>query len=125
MLYDDVNGKYVGYRDFGRLIAEDVDTVTSEALVFLLVPLRDTTKFVGRYFLVDKVNARVQSEVVKTAVQLTTDHGIKIRNITCDGVAVTLSMLVYSLDTVNPITSFKHPHFEHQVHATLDICHML
>ena len=78
MLYDDVHGKYVGYRDFGGLFAEDANTVTSEALVFLLVPLRDNTKFVGRYFLVDRVNACVQSELVKTALHLTADHGINI-----------------------------------------------
>ena len=43
-LYDDVDGKYVGFCDFGGLIAEDPDTVASEALVFILVPLRGSTK---------------------------------------------------------------------------------
>ena len=86
MLYDDVNGKYISYCDFGGLITDYTDTVTSEALVFLVVPLRDsTTKFVVGYFLVDKVNARAQSELVKTPLQRTADHGIRIKNITCDG----------------------------------------
>ena len=86
------------------------------------------TALVVGYFLVDKVNARAQSELVKTALQRTADHGIKIRNITYDEAAVNVSMLAMLgcyLDTVNPITIFKHPYFEHQVHATLDTFHML
>ena len=74
------------------------------------------------------MNARAQYELVKTALQRTADHGIKIRNITYDEAAVNVSMLAMLgcyLDTVNPITIFKHPYFEHQVHATLDIFHMV
>ena len=127
-LYDDVDGKYVGFCDFGGLIAEDPDTVASEALVFILVPLRGSTKYIVGYFLVDKVNARIQTELVKTALQLTANHGIRVRNITCDGAAANISMFTMlgcDMNPVHPTTSFKHPHFEHQVHATLDICHML
>ena len=67
-----VGWKFTGFCDYGGIIAEDSDQLCSEALVFLLVPLT-FSKFqypVG-YFLVDKVNSQVQTELVKSLLALT------------------------------------------------------
>lgn len=123
------NGKYVGFCDYGGLIGEDIDKLCSEALVFLLVPLKysDLQYPVG-YFLVDKVGSKVQGELVKTLLTLTAEKGIRIRNITCDGAAANQAMLTAlgcSLDPTNPKPYFQHPTMAHNVYGTLDICHMI
>ena len=80
MLYDKVNGNLESILVIVTLAGklQTSLTLTSEALVFLVVPLRDSTKFISGYFLVDKVNACAQSELVKTALQRTANHGINI-----------------------------------------------
>lgn len=124
-----LNGKYSGCVDYGGIIAEDTDRLCTEALVFLLVPLSfSMTKYPVGYFLVDKVNANVQCQLVQSILHLTAAQGIKIRNITCDGAAANQAMfsqLGASLDVMNPKPYFQHPNMDHKVYTTLDICHMI
>jgi hypothetical protein len=62
-------GHYTGFCDYGGVVAEDTDAVASEALVFLLVPLRGlTVQYPVGYFLVEKISAQVQAELVRTVL---------------------------------------------------------
>ena len=123
------NNRLVGLCNYGGIVAEDSDNVCSEVLVFLLVPLQySPLQYPVGYFFTKKLSSRVQCELVKNLLTITAEKSIKIRNITCDGAAANQSMLSTlgcSLDPTNPVPYFKHPHFDHNVYATLDICHML
>lgn len=123
------HGKFSGFCDYGGIVAEDSEKLCTEALVFLLVPLRySPLQYPVGYFLVDKVNSRVQCELVKSILSVTAEKGIRIRNITCDGAAANqtmLAMLGCSLDPTNPKPYFQHPQLGYNVYGTLDICHML
>lgn len=124
-----VNGKYSGFCDYGGIVAEDSESLCSEALVFLLVPLQFSQyQYPVGYFLVDKVNARVQTELVNSLLHITAERNIRIRNITCDGAAANQTMfklLGCTLDPADPKAYFPHPVFGHNIYATLDICHMI
>lgn len=123
------NGKFHGYCDYGTVIAEASEKLCTEALVFLLVPLKfSKMQYPVGYFLVDKINSQIQLQLVNNILQLTAEKGIKIRNITCDGASANQAMFTLlgcKLDPLDPKPHFKHPVMDHDVFATLDICHML
>lgn len=122
-------GHLSGFIDYGGVLVGDKDTLASEALVFLLVPLKGTAKqYIIGYFLVAKISAQIQTELINTAMILTAEQGLQIRAITCDGCAAnisTLTSLGCSLDPTNCNPCFQHPVNKTKVFATLDICHML
>ena len=123
------NGKYSGFCDYGGLIAEDPDKLATEALVFLLVPLRySKMQYPVGFFLVDKVSSDIQARLVQNILGITSEKGIRIRNITCDGAAANLAMFAVlgaNLNLHEPQPFFCHPNLGYNVYATLDICHML
>jgi hypothetical protein len=123
------NGKFVGFCDYGGIVAEGNDKLCTEALVFLLVPLKfSKTQYPVGYFLVDKVNSQLQLQLVNNILHLTAEKGIKVRNKACDGASANqsmLSLLGCQLNPVDPKPYFRHPVLGHNVYATLDICHML
>lgn len=123
------NGSFSGFCNYGGIVAEDSEKLCSEALVFLLVPLGYSNfQYPVGYFLVDKVNSRVQTELVNALLHLTAEKNLRVRNITCDGAAsnqAMLNLLGCSMDPLDPKPYFSHPTLGHNVYATLDICHML
>ena len=127
-VYDPSCGTFKGYCDYGKLVCEDPEKLASEALVFLLVPLKSSMQYPIGYFLVDKVNADIQSQLVTTALRLTADHGLTIHNITFDGASANISTaqrLGVDLPSLPEKPSFKHPQLESDVYISLDACHML
>ena len=122
-------GHFTGFCDYGGIVAEDRDELCTEALVFLLVPLSySKLQYPVGYFFVDKINSRVQTELVMSLLHITADKSIKIRNITCDGAAANqtmFSLLGCRMDPLDPKPYFKHPKADYNIYATLDICHML
>ena len=120
------NGQYTGFCDYGGFVAEDSETIATEALVFLLVPLKGPCRqFPIGYFLVDKVNSRVQSELIKTALILTGEKNLQVRTITCDGAASNQSCFKLLGCEGEAVPAFAHPVLDYKVYVTLDICHML
>ena len=124
-----VNGQLTGFCDYGGVIAEDRNSIASEALVFLLVPLKGVTiQYPIGYFLVDKINAQVQAELIRTVLTLTAEKNLRVCSITCDGCAANISTLNNLGCHLNPkgcIPYFNHPILQQKVYATLDICHMV
>ena len=123
------NGQLTGFCDYGGLIAEDRNTIASEALVFLLVPLKGVSmQYPIGYFFVDKVTAQIQTELIKTAITLASEKNLRICSVTCDGCAAnisTLTMLGSNLDPENCSPCFTHDSVQCPIYSTLDICHML
>lgn len=123
------NGKVTGFCDYGGFVGEDTSALASEALVFLIVPLNGPNmQYPIGYFLIDKICASVQAELIKTALTLTAEKGLRIASVTCDGCPANISTLKMlganlSMESLDP--SFPHPTLPKRVFATLDICHML
>lgn len=81
------------------------------------------------YFFVDKITAAVQAELVKTALIMSQQSGIRVWSITCDGAHVnysTMNLLGCNLYTTNYCelkSIFKHPSSGYDVHFVPDACH--
>lgn len=123
------NGKYVGFCNYGGLVAEGCDALASEALVFLLVPLHGPTRqYPIGYFLVDKIKSNIQAQLITTALHITAEKGIVVHAVTGDGCAANLStfnLLGCNIDLDRPVFHFTHPVLNSKVYCTLDACHML
>lgn len=79
VIWDKKTHKFVGYCDFGGEVSvENSETAATEVLVFMLVSLNGKWKLPIAYFLQNKVNAVVQAELIKTALTLAYQSGLRI-----------------------------------------------
>ena len=130
-IWDKVKKKYTGFVDYGNGIQlEPTETLATEALTFELVGLRSDWKIPIGYFFIDKTTASVQASLVKAALTMAHQYGLKIWCITCDGTTTNLAMFEIlgcsfgtTYDTI--IIKFPHPSTGNDVFAILDACHML
>ncbi|GAB1860441.1 THAP-type domain-containing protein [Camponotus japonicus] len=82
VMWDKQCQKYIGYCNYGNeLHLEGSDTVATEALVFMLVGINGKWKWPIGYFFIDKIKAVIQAELIKTALILAGDAGIRILRI--------------------------------------------
>ena len=75
----------------------------------------------------DKIASGVQTQLVRTALHLTADCGLRVRNITFDGAAAnvaTAKQLVVDLCSMRE-NSFDHPTPGVKISVSIDACHML
>lgn len=78
--------KFVGFCDFGNEInIEGAEVPATEALVFMLVGLKGKWKWPIGYFFQSKCTATMQAQLIKTAITLSTEVGLKVWGVTCDG----------------------------------------
>lgn len=102
-----------------------------EALVFLLMSLKAVWKFPIGYFLKHRTTSSILTELIKTALILTAEAGIRVRSITCDGDSTNCSALLnlgcnIFVENYNDIKNFFiHPSENCEVRVILDACHML
>ncbi len=82
------------------------------------------------YFLADKMSSKTQAKLVRTALRMAAEAGLRVWSVTTDGTSVNISMFrelgcnfTTSLQTM--ITKFKHPTQDYFVYAVQDPCHML
>ncbi len=106
------------------------ETQASEALTFALVGLTSHWKMPVGYFLIDKTTASVQASLVKTALTMAHQYGLKVWCVTCDGTTTNLAMfelLECSFGTTYEtiVTVFSHPSTGSENFAILDVCHMI
>ena len=130
LLWHNNQSKYVGFVNYGETPPENPDNLASEALVFLLVGARSHWKCPIAYFLADKMSSKTQAKLVRTALGMAAEAGLRVWSVTTDGTSVNISMFrelgcnfTTSLQTM--ITKFKHPTQDYFVYAVLDPCHML
>ena len=129
-IWDPKKDRYAGFVDYGSAIPENPETLASEALVFLLVGTRSHWKCPIGYFLTDKMSAVVQAQLIKMALEMAAEAGLKVWSITADGTSVNLSTFKqlgckFGTTYDSTITKFSHPTTEDDVFAFLDPCHML
>lgn len=130
-IWNEAKKKFCGFVDYGNGIQmEPSETLASEALTFELVGLRSHWKMPVGYFLIDKTTASVQASLVKTALTMAHQYGLKVWCVTCDGTTTNLAMfelLGCSFGTTYEaiVTVFPHPSTGGDVFAILDACHMI
>ena len=110
----------------GHVTIGNSEKVASEALVFLLVPILGAqVRHPIGYFLVDKVDSDLQSQLIQQCLKLTAESKIRVVNVTCDGCASNVSTLNKLGASIPSTPYFKHPQMDHKVYTTLDAVHML
>lgn len=132
LLWDKQERKFQGFCDYGREITIETNQMQAkEALVFLLVSLKAVWKFPTGYFLKHRTTSSILTELIKTALILTAEAGIRVRSITCDGDSTNCSALQnlgcnIFVENYNDIKNFFiHPSENYEVRVILDACHML
>ena len=129
-VWDKKNDRYDGFINYGTVNPDDPETLASEALVFLLVGARKHWKCPIGYFLGNKISARIQAQLLITALEMAAESGLRVWSITADGTSVnlsTFSLLGCKFGTTykDMVTKFKHPTEDYHVYVILDPCHML
>ncbi|CAB3977737.1 THAP domain-containing 9 [Paramuricea clavata] len=120
VIWDKKNKKFAGNTDYGPILAEEQDSIATNALVVMAVRLKKPWFHPFAYFLVDRVNAKMQAQIIKEGINLLTDAGL-------DGCAkniATARCLGCNIDKFDG--SFKHPSRPNKtLYVILDVCHML
>ncbi len=131
-MYNKSLDKYEGFINFGPdldLGDANREVLATEALVFMLVGLTGRWKFPIGYFLINKIDADVQSHLVQIALNLSHEHGLLVHTITCDCTSVnpkTMALLGCQWLGPNPQSQLDvQLTNRREVHLVLDACHVL
>lgn len=128
-LWDNQSGKYTGNVNYGGIIDVDFQMSASEALFFQIVSYTGHFKCPVAYFLINKVDANLQAQLIIATIKSLFDIGINIRSITSDGASTniaTYNTLGCNLNLDDLVPYFPHPSKPTiNVYCMLDICHML
>jgi len=131
LIWDKVSHKFVGYCDYGHEVeVEGNNTLATECLVFMLVSLNGKWKIPIGYFFQNKLSAETQAELIRSALSLSHNAGLRVWGVTCDGSYTNISslkILGYVIgDNYNSNQCwFKHPVNSMKVYYVPDACHML
>lgn len=133
IVWDKKLDKFVGFSDYGNeLDLEGNNTPATEVLVFMLVSLNGKWKCPVGYFFQNKINSSTQAELIKTALTVTHDAGLRVWGITCDGAFVnfsTMKILGCEFENIDAYDNIKcwidHPVSGEKVFFVPDACHML
>ena len=109
LIMDHLAGTIHGYVDIGGEQVVDEKKEAKEALVFLLVPLTSRTRYPVGFFFVDKIDAALQSTLIRQCLQLCAEQHIQVVNITCDGCHANISTLKRLGASIPDAPYFKHP----------------
>lgn len=102
------------------------ENLATEAVVFMLVSLKNMFKCPVGYFLLDKINAAMQAELIKIMLIRTAEVGVQVLSVTFDGCSVnTQSIKLLSGKDFREAHSFTHPSTGEEVFFILDPCHMV
>jgi DNA transposase THAP9 len=127
----DNHKKTHGYCDLGSITAYKPDEPASEALCIMAVSLSGKYRYPIANFMINKIGAVLQSQLLKTALSLCHEHNIPILGLTFDGASTNFSamnLLGASLyesnyDDIKPF--FEHPVTKEKVFCIPDAVHML
>lgn len=106
------------------MVCDRNETYASEALVFMVVSMKQKFKCPVGYFLVDKISAEVQAELLKSCIRKLNDIGMNILNITFDGAQANLK----TVKILGCDLTANDPSFEvdgKKINVSLDACHMV
>ncbi|KAI5729271.1 hypothetical protein M8J76_000908 [Diaphorina citri] len=122
--WDKKNKKMSGYVDLGNGLSDQNETYASEALVFMVVSMKQKFKCPVGYFLVDKISAEVQAELLKSCIKKLNDVGVSVVNVTFDGAQAnikTAKILGCDFTARDPTFAVD----GRNINVSLDACHMV
>lgn len=128
-VWDHSEGKFMGKINYGGIIDMDQEIPASEALFFQIVSFTQNFKCPVAYFLINKVDSDVQTQLIISCLRSLFEIGITVRSITSDGAQANIA--TYNKLGANIVGSQMTPYFSHpcdkniHVYCILDICHML
>ena len=100
-----------------------------EALVLMAVGLNVHFKIPIGYFFIEGCTAERQAEIVREALVLVHETGVKPVALVCDGLRANVAMLnnlgANLSDPSDLKTTFTHPSEDYEVACILDACHMI
>lgn len=128
-VWDNEHGKYTGNVNYGGIVDVDFEMAATEALFFQIVSYSKPFKCPVAYFLINKVDANLQTHLIKSILRSLYEIGINVRSLTSDGASaniVTYQKLGCKMDIQNLVEFFHHPcNINLKVYCMLDTCHML
>ncbi|KAF0724023.1 Uncharacterized protein FWK35_00030139, partial [Aphis craccivora] len=133
IVWDKKLDKFVIFSDYANeLDLEGNNTPATEVLVFMLVSLNWKWKCPVGYFFQNKINTSTQAELIKTALTVAHDAGLRVRGITCDGTYVnfsTMKIFGCEFENIDIYDNIKcwidHPVSGEEVFFVSDACHVL
>ena len=126
--YDTGSKTYYGSIKYGHIQCGCEEILASEILVFMNVGLKEHFKQVIGYFLIDKINAQTQAQLVRDAMNLLSQTGQAVKAVGCDGKfsnQSTATNLGCNFDLKNMKTIIEDDESGQQAHFLFDACHLL
>lgn len=99
--------------------------MATEALVFMVNSYTVPFKAAVAYFLVDKLNAEAQAQMLKVVIERLHEVGVTIRSLTCDGAPANLSTYHHLGCSLPQEPWFPHPTAGSRVMVFMDPPHMI
>ena len=124
---DKKNKKFAGNTDYGSILAEEQDSIATNALVFMAVGLKEPWFHPIAYFLADRIISKMQAQLIKEAINLLTEAELDIQAVVFDGCAKNLTTAWCLGCNIGKFDgSFKHPSQPNKsIYVILDVCHVL
>ena len=123
--YDTGSETYYRSINYGHIQCGCEETLASEILVFMIVGLKEHFKQVIGYFLIDKINAQTQAQLVRGAMNLLSQTGHSVKAVVCDGQFSNQSTdFGCNFDLKNMKTFIEDKESGQQAHFLFDACHL-
>ena len=118
---------YYGSNSHGHIQCGFEQTLASEILVSMIVGLKEDFKQVVGYFLIDKINAQTQDQLVRDAMNILLQTAHSAKAVVCDGKfsnQSTATNLGCNFDLKNMKTFIEDEESGQQVYFLFDACHL-
>ena len=131
VIYNKHAGSYEGFIDFGKdTVAPEEDVVATEAIVFMLVWLRNHWKYPIGYVLCNSIDAVNLHCLLSKPLGLSGQHNLDVHSIILDDAssniaAIRLFKYKFGKDLSSIDGKFTLNGFNHELYFTPDPCHMV
>lgn len=126
LIWDPKSQKFFGRVDCGHEINSDSVDEASQCLVLLVISVNGSWKLPIGYFLIVSLTREQKATILRTAIQLCQDAGVKVVSVTYDGLAGNFSMLTsLGSNVLRDQTTTKFESHNSQIHIFIDPCHAI
>lgn len=131
LLYDQTNDCHTGYVNLAGIGTKDSEELATEALVFLIINYKKKFKCPIAYYLVNKINAQTQSELLLHVIRELYDISITVHSLTGDRAQANIKTFQLLGCKLFPVGDEKKMYFIHpscsniRVNCFLDPSHMI
>ena len=127
--WDPKTKRFVGTVDYGMAMPEVMESLATEALVFMIAGLTGHFKHPVVYVLQDKCSAAVQTQLMKDCIGLLYQEGLNVVAVVFDGCYTnqsTARMLGCKMQVSDMKTWFAHPQVpSSRIYVIFDVCHLM